>query len=75
MLVAGHWHLCDDGVTRPLLQANVVAAQGRAVAEDLLIDSGAHRAERDLPVAPTATSRQRPAGLTAAGIPSLLDLL
>lgn len=37
MLVAGRWHpcrwhLCDDGVTRPFLRANVVGAQGRAVA-------------------------------------------
>ncbi len=43
MLVAGRWHRCDDGVTRPLLRANVVAAGGRVVAEDLLIDSGADR--------------------------------
>lgn len=40
MLLARCRRLCDDGVTRPLLQANVVAAQGGAVAEDLLIDSG-----------------------------------
>jgi len=70
MLVAGRWHLCDDGVTRPLLQANVVAAQGRAVAEDLLIDSGADRTV----LSATCLSRLRlpadnaPPGVALSGI-------
>jgi len=43
MLIAGEWQLCDDGVTRPMVRANVFGADGRPYAEDFLIDSGADR--------------------------------
>jgi hypothetical protein len=40
MLISGEWHLCDDGVTRPVVRAHVFGAEGRPHAEDFLIDSG-----------------------------------
>src|SRR5262249_55921949 len=39
--VDGKWHLCGDGVTRPVVDANVFDAAGQAHWERFLIDSGA----------------------------------
>ena len=41
MRIVGEWHLFDDGVTRPLVQAQVLGKGGIAFAEDFLIDTGA----------------------------------
>ena len=43
MLIAGEWHVGDDGVTRPIVRAQVFGADGRPVTDDFLIDSGADR--------------------------------
>ena len=43
MRIVGEWHLFDDGVTRPLVQAQVFGTGGVACAEDFLIDTGADR--------------------------------
>ena len=43
MRIPGEWQLCDDGLTRPLVRAAVYGGDGRPVAEDFLIDSGADR--------------------------------
>jgi aspartyl protease len=43
MLIAGEWKLCDDGVTRPVVRANVVGADEIPYAEDFLVDTGADR--------------------------------
>ena len=43
MVIAGSWQLCDDGLTRPVLQAALQASDGTLVADDFLIDSGADR--------------------------------
>jgi hypothetical protein len=77
MLVAGRRHLCDDGATRPLLRANVAGAHGRAVAEDLLIDSGADRTV----LSATCLSRlglpteAAPSGLALSGIGGRSDFV
>lgn len=39
----GEWLLCDDGVARPVLRCEIVAADGTWRAAELLIDSGADR--------------------------------
>jgi len=43
MRIPGEWQLRDDGVTRPLVRAAVVDGDGRPIAENFLIDSGADR--------------------------------
>ena len=43
MLIAGEWQVGDDGVLRPLVRAAVSGIDGRLVADDFLIDSGADR--------------------------------
>jgi len=43
MLIAGKWQVGDDGVLRPLVRAAVSGIDGRLVADDFLIDSGADR--------------------------------
>lgn len=43
MLIVGEWHLFDDGVTRLLVQAQVLGEGGVAFAQDFLIDTGADR--------------------------------
>ena len=43
MRIPGEWQLRDDGVTRPLVRAAVFGGDGRPIAENFLIDSGADR--------------------------------
>jgi hypothetical protein len=43
MRIEGEWHLCDDGITRPTVQAKVQAADGSFHVEFFLVDSGADR--------------------------------
>jgi hypothetical protein len=43
MRIVGEWLLCDDGVTRPVILARVLAADGTARVDRFLIDSGADR--------------------------------
>ena len=70
MLIAGEWQVGDDGVTRPIVRAQVFGADGRPVTDDFLIDSGADRtvlsttllARLQLP------TRSAQPGLTLSGI-------
>ncbi len=39
----GEWLLCDDGVVRPVLRCEILAADGSWCAAELLIDTGADR--------------------------------
>ena len=41
MIVVGTWFECDDGITRPVLEVHVGAADGTFVSENFLIDTGA----------------------------------
>jgi hypothetical protein len=43
MLLSGVWHLCDDGVTRPVLRGEILAADGTWVQARFLMDVGADR--------------------------------
>ena len=43
MRIDGEWLLCDDGITRPILRAEVLAEDGRWQQAEFLIDSGADR--------------------------------
>jgi hypothetical protein len=43
MRIVANWRMCDDGVTRPLIDAHVVGAHDVSFYERLLIDSGADR--------------------------------
>ncbi len=41
MLLPGEWYPCSDGVSRPILNGEVLTAHGNRVAERFLIDTGA----------------------------------
>ena len=43
MLIRGLWTLCDDGVVRPLIEGEVLAADGSWLPTELLVDVGADR--------------------------------
>ena len=43
MRIVGEWHLCDDGVTRPIVRAKVLGKSGILIVDDWLIDTGADR--------------------------------
>ena len=43
MQIVGEWLLCDDRVTRPVVRAQVVGADGTPRSDRFLIDSGADR--------------------------------
>jgi hypothetical protein len=70
MLVAGKWLLCDDGVTRPVVEANVIGDNGIPQEECFLVDCCADRTvlsaallnRLQLPTQPA------PSGVTLQGI-------
>jgi len=41
MLITGNWQLRDDGIVRPILRIHVLGRDGKLVADNLLIDTGA----------------------------------
>jgi hypothetical protein len=43
MLVQGRWTLCDDGIVRPVIEGEVLAADGSWLPVELLVDVGADR--------------------------------
>jgi hypothetical protein len=43
MEIAGEWLVCDDGVARPVVRAQVLGAAGTYHSEPFLVDSGADR--------------------------------
>ena len=43
MLINGVWYLCDDGMTRPVLRAEVLTCEGSWIKAPFLLDTGADR--------------------------------
>lgn len=43
MRINGVWHLCDDGMLRPILRGEIQAADGSRVKVLFLVDTGADR--------------------------------
>jgi hypothetical protein len=43
MLIRGLWTLCDDGITRPVIEGELLAADGSWLPVELLVDVGADR--------------------------------
>jgi hypothetical protein len=70
MRIVGEWLLADDGVTRPVVEADVQAAEGDLLRERFLVDSGADRtvfsesllSKRGFPASPA------PANLVLEGV-------
>lgn len=69
MLIVGVWQLCDDGVMRPMVHAQVFGADGRPYAEDFLVDSGADRTVLSAGAKPGGWYRRRWAGWTSWSLP------
>lgn len=47
MLIPGHWMLCNDGIVRPVLGAEMLASDGVWRKVTLLVDTGADRTVLD----------------------------
>ena len=43
MLISGTWHMCDDGIIRPVIHAEIEARDGSWIKAPLLVDTGADR--------------------------------
>jgi predicted aspartyl protease len=43
MRISGVWHLCDDGMVRPVLRGEILAGDGSWLKARLLVDTGADR--------------------------------
>lgn len=43
MLINGTWHLCDDGIIRPVMRGEIQAHDGSWVKAPFLLDTGADR--------------------------------
>lgn len=43
MLIRGLWRLCDDSIVRPVIESEVLAADGSWLPVELLVDVGADR--------------------------------
>jgi Aspartyl protease len=43
MLISGTWHMCDDGIIRPVIHSEIQARDGSWVKAPLLVDTGADR--------------------------------
>jgi hypothetical protein len=43
MLMSGAWHLCDDGVVRPVIRCEILASDGSWFKAPLLVDTAADR--------------------------------
>jgi predicted aspartyl protease len=43
MRIDGLWHLCDDGMVRPILRGEIQASDGSWVKAPFLVDTGADR--------------------------------
>ena len=70
MLITGKWQVGDDGMLRPLVRAAVSGIDGRLVADDFLIDSGADRTvlSAALLARLSLPTRSAPSGSTLRGI-------
>jgi hypothetical protein len=43
MQIPGLWHLCDDGMIRPVIRGEILAAGGSWIKTTFLVDTGADR--------------------------------
>ncbi len=68
MLVSGAWHLCEDGVLRPVIWAEVLAGDGSWVKAPLLVDTAADRTVLSADVADALRLGPGAAGLELSGV-------
>ena len=69
MRINGEWCLCDDGITRPTILVDVLAADGSNCKNQFIIDSGADRTvfTSDL-LNQLGLSSDAPAGIKLVGV-------
>ena len=71
MLIKGEWLLCDDGVLRPVLRGEILAANGVWEAAEFLIDTGADRTVFNAPLLSKAGLQADQAQEAIAGLGGL----
>jgi hypothetical protein len=50
MRINGEWHLCDDGIVRPIVRGEILTGTGVWQAAEFLVDTGADRTAFSAPV-------------------------
>jgi hypothetical protein len=68
MLIRGVWTLCDDGIVRPIIEAEVLAADGSWLPVELLVDVGADRTVFTAGVLATLALPQLPGAQPLGGV-------
>lgn len=68
MLIPGLWKLCDDGIVRPVIDSEVLAADGSWLPVELLLDVGADRTVFTAGVLATLALPQLPAPHQLGGV-------
>jgi hypothetical protein len=68
MLIRGRWLLCDDGVVRPVIESEVLAATGLWMPVELLVDVGADRTVFSAPVLASLALAHAPASQQLGGV-------
>lgn len=76
MVIFGEWRTCDDGIRRPLMSGEILAADGRWLLVEFLVDGGADRTVLAAPALrllgrPTTPSEDALGGLGGT-VPGLL---
>jgi hypothetical protein len=78
MLISGTWHLCDDGIVRPVIRGEIQGAGGSWVEASFLVDTAADRTVfcadilAALQLAPLVTQEQL-SGVGGAAVSVLVD--
>jgi hypothetical protein len=68
MLIRGLWTLCDDGIIRPVIESEVLAADGSWLRVELLVDMGADRTVFNAAVLATLALPHLPASYQLGGV-------
>jgi hypothetical protein len=68
MHLSGQWHLCDDGVERPVIHGEVLAGEGSWLPLPFLVDTGADRTVLSADTLAALNLPMSPAGDSLAGL-------
>jgi len=68
MLIRGLWTLCDDGIVRPVIESEVLCADGSWLRVELLVDVGADRTVFCAPILATWALPHLPAPNQLGGV-------
>jgi hypothetical protein len=68
MLIEGHWLHCDDGIIRPVVECEVLAADNSWIKAEFLVDSGGDRTVLTAPFLSALALPSKAAALQLGGV-------